>query len=481
MVNVEPNVDASTWLAASHSISSLPDKLWLILNYTDSRPLTVLPLWMLQLLGVPLSYPMAETVGLVFWLVTIIYLYRTFCLFLPADRSLLLVWVMGMLIATTWYNDHIGYNSEHLSVMCITVCSYWYLRLEKKGSMESWQVALLGVVLGSLLYIKFQNVPMGLVIAAMALWKLVGQKKWAQVILLTVAGVMPTLLMNAYFFVKGKIGDFWVNYFWNYFYYSYSTQFQPMPVVERFGPFRTLSFMLNSTHSRYYFLGILIGLLLLVLWPKDGRSQKDRFLKMNRIFSVLLLLSSLYASLQAGNNFEHYILYLFVPLLYCLVVWLAHAQVPAQGWALGVLLGFSMLQTARNTLTRHTLEALPSGEEDLVIMRTIQDNTQPTDPIVLWGWADRLYYYTLRPSGYRLPHTHNLFLDSELLDYRVKNFMDDIKTTRPKLIIDLARTPYSTFSNLGKEIAQYPVINDYIRMNYQYKKTKNGIVYYIRK
>lgn len=153
MVNVEPNIDTSTWIVSTLSIKMLPDKMWLILNYTDSRPLTVLPLYLVSLMGIPINYVSSEIIGLIFWIFSGLTLYKTFQLFLSTELSLLLSWLLLIVISTTWHFDHIAYNSEHLGILTITLCTYWYLKIEKYGNVTFLKTILIGLCLGTLPYI----------------------------------------------------------------------------------------------------------------------------------------------------------------------------------------------------------------------------------------------------------------------------------------------------------------------------------------
>ncbi|WP_025765135.1 hypothetical protein [Dyadobacter tibetensis] len=480
MSDVEPNVDTSTWLASTLSLSALPDKLWLLLNYTDSRPLTVLPIWLSYSLGAPLTYTMAEIVGLIFWLISIVFFYRSLCLFIHPSIGLLLVWSICLLIGTTSYNDHIAYNSEHLSILVLTMCSYGYLKMEKTGSITIPAAVLLGGALGSLLYIKFQNVPMGLVIAGMSLISIIQLKKWSTAMLFILSGLMPTILINIYFLAKGKLNDFWVNYFWNYFYYSYSTQFQSMPVEGRFNPFRIFSFILYSSHSRFFFIGLLLALLVVSIWRGTTFKRSTDFSRTNKKFAALMLLSSLYACLQAGNNFGHYVLYLFIPLAYLVAVMIGRSSGMAQLIGLGLVMSFSFVQSGRNIVARQPLQPLPSNHLDHEITSTIVENSKPGQPIVIWGWADRFYYFSKRPSGYRLPHTHNLFLESDLKVYRIKNFLEDLDKTRPILFADAVTPSLSTMSDIGYRFEHNKKVRAYINKHYRYLKNVNGMIFYKR-
>ena len=307
--NIEHNVDTSVWIASILALKVFPDKLWVFLNYTDSRPLTVLPLYLVSLLGVEINYISTEIVAVVIWLTIGLILHKTFQLFISTELSLILVWLLWMVIATSHFSDYNVYNSEPPGILAITLCTYWYLKFRKTGRISPYKTVLLGFCLGSLPYIKFQNIPMGLVIGAFSLVAMAQLKYWKLIGLLILSALLPTLLMNIYYLMVGKLSDFWVNYFWNYYYYSYSTQFSSMPIYERFGWNRVKWFILSIETSKWFLRGLIACNIIFMFWWI--KSKIDLFRFFNFSFAVLLVFTSFYAILQAGNDFPHYILYIF--------------------------------------------------------------------------------------------------------------------------------------------------------------------------
>ncbi|MEO6686379.1 MAG: hypothetical protein ABIN24_10445, partial [Dyadobacter sp.] len=81
MEEAESNIDTSTWLSGMHTVNHYSAWIWTLLNYTDSRPLTVLPLILVSKLGLNVGYVVSECVGLIFWLATTFFLYKIFDLF----------------------------------------------------------------------------------------------------------------------------------------------------------------------------------------------------------------------------------------------------------------------------------------------------------------------------------------------------------------------------------------------------------------
>lgn len=166
------------------SIDKSSDPIWTWLNYTDGRPLTVVPLLIASALGFDATYPVAEGVGIICWLFTIVILYQTLRrLSLSALQALTVILPLLTWLGTTAYHDHLAYNSEAVSVLMLTagISAYVYAFHRRDLPTVNRQLSFmfwlgLGIGLGLLVYAKFQNVPMGLVIAAFLAYELIIKK-----------------------------------------------------------------------------------------------------------------------------------------------------------------------------------------------------------------------------------------------------------------------------------------------------------------
>ncbi|MFT4032456.1 MAG: hypothetical protein QM669_08545 [Siphonobacter sp.] len=478
--NIETDVDTSTWLSSVISLNYYPDKFWKWLNYTDSRPLTVLPLWMVTWLGIPANYLVAEWIGVLLWLGSILITYRTLCLFISSNGALLLSWSLCMFIATTGHSDHTAYNSEHISIFLITVATYWYVKAEKSGDITLLKTFELGLVLGSLVYAKFQNVPMGLVIASFSLLLFLRQHQWKHMVWLVIGSVLPTALVNIVYLIHGKVNDFWTNYFWNYLLYSYTTQFQAMPMSERFAPARAVRFLLLSEQSHFYVMTLLS--LAVVSIAGVWTTHSSQFARTNRWFALGMLVATLYAILQSGNDFLHYTLYIFIPLVYWLAAFEAGMSPHIQGVLWATLLVFNSYQVYINCSTNGSsyMYNKQNRPADIKIVKSIKAHSTAADNIVIWGWVDRWYYYSNRACGYRMPHSHQLFMKSSLYKARMGNFLEDLEENRPTLFIDAATPEWVFIEGLGKPHEHYPEVKTYIQHKYTLVDTISNVRIYKR-
>lgn len=475
----EGNVDTSTWLAGAQAVRHYGDPVWKLLNYSDSRPLTVFPIWASSWFGIDPGYRSTECIGVLCWLGTAFFSYRTLALYVGSSLAMLLAWVLCLFIGTTWNNEHTAYNSEHLSIFMLALATYGYLSYEKKGRTSPITALGIGVLLGSLLFVKFQNVPMGLVIAAFMMVSLFRKGEFRTLAFLMLGGVLPTLIVNVIFLIHGKLDEFWVNYVWHYLLYSYTTEFQSLPVSERFNPIRVGRFLLSAPQSRLLLVGLFVTLAGGMIYSAFY-GARNSFVRTVRYFTLLTLVASTYAMIQAGNPFHHYALYLFHPLILSVGTWLTAPRSKTIGILSGALLLVAVVQGVWNLQTTPEPEAANYPDSEKQIVRTIVENSADGDNLVIWGWVDRWHHYSERACGYRLAHSHLLYMKSDLFDRRLANFLEDMEANKPALFIDAAIERYSVIPNMEKPHELFPKVKSYIDQHYQPLTTIDSVRIYQR-
>jgi len=481
MEDLEANVDTSTWLSSMIAINHYPSWLWTLLNYTDSRPLTVLPLVIASWTGIPIGYVASESIGLFFMLGSALLLYKSLNLYLEKTAGLLILWSFGLFLATNFATDYIAYNSEQFSVFMLSITVYGYLSYLKTHWNKSIISFAIGIILGSLLYIKFQNVPMGLLVAFMLGLEFIKRKAWKNVSLLALGGILPTLLVNIYYFSNGELMTFWNNYFWNYFYYSYTTQFVDVPMSRRFSPAYISEFIYADHGAKTYFLAIsfliFFAFLTSVKTWMSGRNRQFSSL----IFSFVFVLVSLYAILQSGTAFEHYKIYMLIPLTLFFGVLLSASSSASQHILVSILLLVCTFQAGWNIKIKERSSPEPFVGTDNKVIDLIKRHSSENEPIVVWGWSDRLYVRANRPMGYRDSHSFHFSLKSALLPTWTKDFISDMETNKSPIFIDSMIPYYSTFGEYFLAHDEVPAIKKYIDQHYTLIETVDKVRLYQRK
>lgn len=482
MEEVESNIDTSTWLSGMHTVNHYSTWLWTLLNYTDSRPLTVLPLILVSKLGIQVGYIVSECIGLLFWLTTTFFLYKIFDLFLSKETNLILIWGFCLLIGTTFVSDYTAYNSEQLSVLMLTATTYAYLSYCYGKWNNHIGILTFGIVMGSLVYVKFQNVPMGIFITSALLIELLLQKCWKNVVFLILGGFLPTILINLYYFSQGSLMMFWNNYFWNYFYYAYTTQFSDVPISGRFNLVRIFRFIYFYDDSKWYFIVmtviVAVGIIANVIKRLPTSSWQKKFF----FFSFLYLVICLYAILQSGNSFGHYKLYLWVPVTLFTGIIISISPVIVQKYCLLFFLVTSTIIAGKNLLLKEKNLVATHSILDQKIIASIRRNSRSDESVVVWGWRDQLYVRAQRPMGYRDAHSFHFALKSRLIPYWTTDFLNDIQQNKPSVFVDVTKSEgYSTFAKILSPHNNIPQIKNYITKYYALIETIEGVRVYKRK
>lgn len=477
----EYDIDTSTWLSAVIAINHYPDKLWTLLNYTDARPLTVFPLLAGSWAGMPVNYGSAEIIGLLLWTGTVLLLYQVCKLFSGRSLSLVLTWSLALFLGTICH-IFAAYNSEHNSIFMVTAgvaLFFLYVYRRWTGPVIA---SVTGVLLGSLVYVKFQNAPMGLLTGAFLLLAMAQRKDWWNMTALLIGCLFPTILVNVFYGLRGKLDVFWNNYFWNYFYYSFTTQFSSMPIAERFSPGRVVRFIFYATSSGIYVLtlaalAVALPVLSFKKWSSDFKTNWMPF-----VFTFLFVLLSIYAVLQSGNNFEHYKLFLFVPLLIFNALFLSVTHPEVRKYAVGLLLLGGIVQTAVSLKYLDGDLAYDKRDDtDKKVVGHIVSHTRSSDPVVVWGWRDGLLVSSQRPMGYRDVHTFHFSMKSPLVPNWTRDFVEDMEENKPKIFIEAMIRDYSERGHLFLPHDKVPVVREYVQRHYQLVKELDGVKIFHRK
>lgn len=477
---VEPNPDTSTWLATALTVRHRPDPLLTLLTYADARPLTVLPLVLAQALGMPFGYAGAEVVGLLCWLGTLVGVYALLRLQHGPAVSLVGCWVLALFVGTTGFPDHVGYNSEHLAVLMLTLGTYGVLAVVKTNRVRPRDAALLGLLLGFLPFVKFQTVPMGLVLAGFLLGELARRRAWGAAGALVMGGLLPTVLAVGRLTMHGRFDVFLNTYLGHYFRYSFTDDYSGLDAAARFSPVRAVRFVFGNWQAVCYLAGqavVLAAGLLAMRWTLPNHS----FLLKNRILSLLLLATSGYAVLQAGNDFTHYTLLLFVPLLHATSSVLAGLRPRWQRAGAALVMLTALGQGLFNAYTRQPTRPSPTAAPDRALVALITAHSRPGESVVVWGYADRLHVLARRPMGYRFANTFYVHAAYRgFYDVNLAYFLADVRENRPTVFVDAMTAGLSLQGDERRQHDHFPAVAAWVQRHYRLVGTAHGARVYQR-
>jgi hypothetical protein len=478
--NHELNPDTSAWISSAITAASSDSPVWTLLTHSDSRPLTVLPLFLLELSGIQVTWLVAGLTGVALWLVTTVFFYLILRRWLSAWRTFFFTAPLLVFQASHFEADFMAYNSEHICVFMLTV-GVWLLVRFEATKKPLWQYILVGFWLGTFPFAKMQIVPPGFVLGLFVAFYAFRQWRYWGIFGLFLGCVLPTAFANLYYLQKDGIASFWNDYFWNYYYYSFTKTFSELPIEQRFAPHFVTTLFSLTPNLRVFWLSSIVLLLMGVLACWKTRKEKKRSISTSAyIFTALFFLASLYAVMQAGNLFPHYLLLVVVPLFFLLAVSTAGFSPQAIKQIGAIYLVALGLEGANNiqSYMNHPPYLVP--QHHVAIRSKIEQLILPNQKMTIWGYSDHFFVWSRIPAGNRLSHTFWIYWPSPLRSYREQQFLADLSQNQTEWFLDFSGS--KDLSNDKKfDHANFPKIASYIRTHYQLKETDQGVRFYRRK
>ncbi|TAF96427.1 MAG: hypothetical protein EAZ32_09080 [Cytophagia bacterium] len=475
----ELNPDSSAWISSAISAACSDTPFWTLLTHSDSRPLVVLPLFLLELLGVPVTWFVADLVGVALWLVTTVFFYLTLRRWLSNWHAFYFTTPLLFFQALHLEADFMAYNSEHICALMLTV-GVWLLVRFEAAKKPLWQYILAGFWLGMFPFAKMQIVPMGVVLGLFSAFYTFKQWRYWGVFVLFAGCVLPTVFANLYYLQKDGIAAFWNDYFWNYYYYSFTKTYSELAIEQRFGLRFMVKIFYKTANLRVFWLGS-AGLILVGTgaWWKT-KNAKYRLISLPMYgFIALFFLTSLYAILQAGNLFLHYLLLLVVPLfllIASLILVFPFPKIKQMGLFYLLILGLEGANNIRRYIN-HPPHLVPHYEVE--IRDRIEKVVLPNQKMTIWGYADHFFVYSRITAGNRLSHTFWVYWPSPLRPYREHQFLTDLSQNQTEWFLDFSGSKVQ-FNDKKMNHVYFPKIASYIRTHYQLTETQQGVQFYRR-
>lgn len=482
-ISTELDVDTSTWISSAISTAHSDRPLWTLLNYSDSRPLTVLPLALAEMAGIKVDWALADGIGVMLWVPTLTFVFLMFKHWFSSAQSFLFTAPLLFFQAFHLWPSFMTYNSEHVCILMLTV-GFWAVIKLKDNVYPSWCYFLLGVWLGLLPFAKFQTIPMGLILALFLAFFLLKTQQRKRLLALIGGGILPLSLVNGYYYYYDQLETFWNDYFWNYYYYSFSTVHSKLETSHRFSPLTVGRFVFQPAATRVFWIVQLVFITTGIVQFLRCPSRRVAVSRSVIGLAVGVALVSLYAVLQAGNPFDHYLLFLFVPAVilasFCSLYF--SQKMFSSLWTVALLA--IALEGARNVVEfpLGTIPLLP--ESDKMISKAIRANIFANETMTIWGYADRFFVYEHLPAGNRLPHSYWIYTESPLQTHRQRELIDDLDQNKPALFMDAMTTNVSTIyvpDNVNYRHEKFPIIAKYVRAHYTLVEEVEGVRLYRRK
>jgi hypothetical protein len=460
-------MDMNTWMASAITVAKSPDAIWTLLNYADGRPLTVLPLVLFEWIGIKMDFRTVEMLGVSIWSVTF-YLVGS----MLNRQTLGVLLAMVLWLSSVWMTGLTAYNSEIICCFFMVIA----LRMMQNSKLTLGFTLFLGIWLGCFPIVKFQIIPMGLLLGFWQCRVLFMAQSYTKLAALVVGALLPVGFVVSYYVWHNKFDILWNDYFYNYFVYAYTDEFSDTPLLERFSLRHIFSFITDASQSMIFWSTVVVASLVSM-----GFAVYKRLASSQMILGGLWWLITLYAVLQAGNFFGHYLFLLLVPTLWILNQFQILFKRPTIAWHFVVIFVLMIGQTIANTYARYQLAPIKNPILVNNVAAAITHLTTHSQKVVIWGYTDELYVYTRRMMGYRSPYTFWVYFPSSQQQFRIQEFIDDLEENKPKLFVDaFVDHLVDTYHKQG-HWENIPHVKAYIDSHYTQVSQIEDVRFYVRK
>jgi hypothetical protein len=429
----------------------------------------------LGLLGLKIDYGAAKLMGLLLITGSATLLYLTLRTFSEARMARIAMLPLLVLLGRNvpWV---IQYCSEQWINLLLMSMIYFLVRLDRRIGREAVNLCGISLALGLIPLVKWQGMPMAALIVACALAVLASRTLRERgvgglavgMLPLVVLGIAPLLVWCAVLWSRGGLGFFLDTYFGALF--SQATSRYPSTLWERFVGLR--EWILERPPVRAFVpttaLFTLGGAILLCVVPRPRRSLLEIGL------AALYLAVSIYAVIQPGGRFPHYLNLplLAFALLFMLVFLHLVRAVPRPALLASIYLGLTLLLPI---LLRAPNLAMPPTSmrfETLKVRQSVLDTLGELgvrgSPMILWGWEFAYYVHAGMTWGTRTGSSHEIlepfFPDKSIF---ISDYVGSLESGRAPVFLDTATEGayfYKSRARYGHE--QVPEVAEAVRRNY---------------
>lgn len=481
----EQNVDEGQWIASAATLVADP-RFYLSVDGTTSGPLNVYPLTLIYYSGLSLDYATLRLAGLLLVVLPVTaLLWATFRLLfgLPTARLALLPVAVGFAFSN--HPDSVSFNSEHFPSLLLALALYlgarlWINRLPTAGL---W---VLGLVLGCVPYTKLQATPSVLVLAGGVIALLIQTRRCSSLTGLIAGGLLPSIGLAIYLWRIEALDYFYQSYILTNLDYAQSGSYHRgitnwwekliYLIPDLYGH-------VSSTKFFFATLPFLIAGGLWLTWKRFPSPRQSRLF----FFSLLWLLSTVYATLQPGNRFVHYQVLAYVPAFwlagYVLALLLQRKQSAYVPLWIGLWITIPVLLPGLNRSIKSNsgITSLTTPRQPTIrprVIALVKALSEPNDRMIVWGWYNRLHVESSLLMGTRFIPLYYPVIPSRQQAYFLGLYQRDLLVNQPKVFVDVSALRRE---DLQHNPERYPLIWNVLQQQYRLAGTRDSVRVFVRR
>lgn len=462
---------------------------WDVVDAGSAGPLNLLPLVLPRLVGLPVDYTGARSIGLLMFWGTCVFAWLTLR---HAAGDALARWLVVPLACSlgfiTHYPDFVQYTSEQ-APLCYIALATWLVFTSfpvAGGAPRRGRLAAAGCLLGLLPLSKLQVAPVSV---ALGLWALAviatrGAAPWrarlADAGCLVGGGFLGLAVGLGSIAASGHAADVYQTFWLRNLKYA---QARDYPWIEAGRVLTRLSHLVFGFD--YYFYSSL----LLIFGGSCGWRWLSASARRHAVFGGLLFVTGLVVVLAPGRAFQHYLQLLVLPTSLCNGLLYAGLAEPV-GFRRRVALGTVLVVGLGPQLWYRTHDWNPfvghlaEGRARAVgaVARQILDYARPGDSMVVWGWMPTFHVQTQLPQGGHDAHAERQISPNPQRDYFRQRYFDDLERSRPAIFVDaVGEKNFGYHSRDADGHEHLPWLNDFIAANYRFVAEVETSRVYVRK
>jgi len=484
----EFNMDESYWIAGARTLTRDP-RFWVSVDGTTSGPLLYVPLIITHFLFGYLNYGIEKILAFFLWSLIFFITYKTLQNFLVHNFARILILPLVFAFSFLTDNNSFGYfGSEITPILLISLAIYCYSKILACRDKEVAPFLIVaGITLGAVPFSKLQAVPIALTVAIFIFFSFICRESRKNLLIFCLAGIFPTMFVFIYLLTYGVFNDFWQTFILNNIAYTTKDMLGGAHpgMLKRIANFPAFISTIHDASFFIYTQSVSIVSLSVVIIGNHKKKLQAEQLK-HLVLLTLFILASIYSIAKPGKEFNHYIFFLFVPLvlssgyLFGMIDSFSHARQRVILLSL-ILAPVICLALLKIQPLSQQFQQLNHGMDKSRVAKLVMGIAQEGDKIALWGFGARYIAETGLTQGTREAMSYYQITKGPRQEYFRKRYIKDFEINKPKFFLDTV-SPKDWFfrdrGEYGHEI--FPQLKGIIDRSYTLKQDVDGVRIYVR-